>query len=566
MIVGIDLGTTHSSIGYFDGREVTLVPNAAGDVLTPSAVSYHPKTFELLVGRAAKDIIALHPALGSTGFKRWMGTDMSVLLRGERWTAPELSACVLRTLRQDAERHLGARVERCVISVPAYFGEAQRHATRQAAELAGLSVERLVSEPTAAAIAHGIEHELSEDRFMVVDLGGGTFDVCIMEMFEGVLQVKGVAGDSQLGGDDFTRAIMELAAARAQLCDVELSAEGRAMLLRRAELAKRALTRWATADIDVPRPDGSVTTVTIAQADAASAFRPLVARMDRPCRTALSCAATSSAELDRVLFVGGAVRMPCISEWVRDRLAKEPTVEQNPDLTVTRGAALQAAMCARHSALEDRVVVDVCSHSLGVAVSRAVGNHITGDYFFPIIERNTVIPVARVERFSTVSNDQRAIVIEVYEGEARRTTDNRLLGELRLDGIGPGPSREVVAITFRYDVSGVLQVEAKDLETGALVSATLSRNADSSAAIDLHAARIRLAALELNAQDQCHFRDALLRAELLWEDLHGEDRERLEGSIRDFEASLTSGAPILIDRALRALEAVCHGLDAGQRW
>ena len=564
-IIGIDLGTTHSSVGVFEDGQVRLLPNVHGEVLTPSAVALDGNTGRFVVGRAAKDIIALHPERGALNFKRWMGSQQQTRLGGRSLSAPELSAYVLESLRRDAERALNQSLSRCVISVPAYFAEPQRLATTQAAHIAGLVAERLINEPTAAALAYGIEADRGERQFMVFDLGGGTFDVCVMELFEGVLRVKGVAGDSQLGGEDFTAALLELTLARAGVTRAELLPNDAVTATRRAELLKRKLSRWPAAEIQLPTPSGE-RTLTLSAADADAAYGSLLERLKAPCRSALRAAGVSMAEVQDVLLVGGATNLPRIRQFVQETLAKAPTVADRPELVVTRGAALYAGMCARDRALEDRVVTDVASHSLGLQISTRLGNQLVSGRFHPMIERGTVLPTSRLDRFSTLFRNQTAIKLRVFEGDARDVAENTLLGEVELGALPLGEPRAVVEVRFSYDSSGLLEVEARSLETEQVQRKILARDGRTLSTPELEQAKARLAQLRADPAEGALNRELLARAHLLWKDVVGEGREGLEAELGAFEEALQTRTPALIASAGQRLERLCARLEQGERW
>ncbi|HVY26665.1 MAG TPA: Hsp70 family protein [Polyangiaceae bacterium] len=564
-IVGIDLGTTQSAVGLFENGTVRPLTNALGEVLTPSAVAFDERSGKVVVGREAKDILALRPELGALSFKRWIGSTRAVRVGSRELTATELSAYVLDSLRLDAERALGEPVSRCVISVPAYFAEPQRLATLQAAQLAGFSVERLINEPTAAALAYGIDSAHDERTFMVFDLGGGTFDVCVMELFEGVLQVKGVAGESQLGGDDFTAALGSLALSLVGLGPEQLDRTAHATLARRTELLKRKLSRWSEADIVVPTPRGDYN-LRITRAEAEHAFAPLLERLKGPCRSALRAAGMTAGDLDEILLVGGATHMPCIAPQIAALLGKSPTTQPDPELTVARGAAMHAGMCARDAALEDRVITDVAAHSLGVQVSTRIGTTLVPGRFRPIIDRGTVLPTSRRELFATLAPKQSAIAVKVFEGVAREVKDNTLLGELLVQGIPPGPPRDAIEITFTYDVNGVLEVEVTVLESGHKASRIFTRDGNALSEAELAQAQASISQLKQDPAERPSFRELLARANLIWSDVAGEQRMVLEEALRGFEEAMQTRTPSVITTAENRLRKVCEYLDQGERW
>ena len=562
-IIGIDLGTTHSSVGVFEAGKVRLLPNAQDELLTPSAVALDQASGRMVVGRAAKDLVALEPSLGALCFKRRIGSAHTYAVGPRELSATELSAYVLDSLRADAERALGCSVNRCVISVPAYFAEPQRIATRQAAAVAGLAVERLINEPTAAALAHGMADRAAELTFLVFDLGGGTFDVCVMELFDGVLQVKGVAGESQLGGEDFTAALANLALARAGIAPDSLSRKDAVTLNRRVELLKRKLSRWPSAELVVP---GASAPLVISAEEADGAYSPLLERLAGPCRSALRGAGVAARDLNEVLLVGGATRMPCVQREVERLLGRPATLQAEPELTVARGATVHAGMCARDAALEDRVITDVASHSLGVQIAEHIGTRLVSGRFSPIIERGTVLPASRTEVFGTLGRDQHTIELRVFEGEARDVKDNVFLGELTVKGIPPGDARNAVEVTFTYDLSGILEVQARLTDTGKLCAKLLARDGRHLQPEELEQVQTRITQLKMDPAERPTYRELLARANVLWADLVGDERRALGDAMHDFEAAMATRTPRVIDAASAMLRRACEHFEAGERW
>lgn len=564
IIVGIDLGTTMSAVCVQRESEIVFIKNELGESLTPSVVAYDAKSGGLVVGRLAKDILVAHPENGAALFKRAIGADTRFKIGQREHSAVELSAQLLDQLRSDCERFLECRVERCVITVPAYFSESQRHATKQAGEMAGLIVERILSEPTAAAIAYGMHQGQVERTFVVLDLGGGTFDVCVMELFEGLLEVKSVAGESQLGGEDFTEALASLALARLQIDYSNLTQRDRMLLRKRAELLKRKLTRWSSAEIEIPGVDRSVV---ITQEEADHAYQPLLERMIKPCRAALRGAGVLPKDIEEVLLVGGATRMPCVHSLAERIFERPPALQDDPDHVVARGAGLQGALCANDKSVADIAVTDVAAHSLGMEVVREVGGRLNDGYFCPLIERNTLIPTSRAEVFSTLSANQRVIEVVVYEGENRLVKNCERLGELRIKGIPKGPPRPAIEVRFTYDLNGMLEVEATLLDKPSVViTKILNRGNTALSEKDLLRAEARLRRLKADASERPMYRDLLSRASALWEEVRGQERETLDLATSQFEAALETRNPQEIENSYDVLLRVCEGLDSGERW
>jgi molecular chaperone HscC len=571
-IVGIDLGTTNSSVAVFRDGKVDVLPNALGERLTPSVVAIDEKGGGLLVGRTAKEVYALHPERGAAWFKRTMGTDVTYALLGARYGSVELSALVLGALKADAERALHGPVQKCVVTVPAYFDEAQRFATMKAGELAGLEVVRILNEPTAAAIAYGLHRKARDGVLLVLDLGGGTFDVCVMDLFEGSLEVRGVAGESLLGGEDFTRRLAGTALGRvgAQYERVELQApEALGLLVRRAELAKRVLTDRETASVLVPEIRGSTKEpieVEVTRAEAEAAWQPLLERLEAPCRAALKGARLNRDDVDVMILVGGATRTPCVASLFRRLFGREPLAGVDPDLAVVHGAAVQAALLARDAGVGDVVVTDVASHSLGIDVTKEFGTKRQDGFFLPVIHRNSVIPTTQTVTVSTMDANQTTMHFGVYEGEARLVKENRLLGKLKVSGIPRGPAGQPVSVRLTFDLNGILEVEAVVLETGKTFTTVLTRDSKALSAKELEVAARRLAQIKKDPLERPRLRDAKARAELLVREAAPDQRRRLEAALDALETAVVQRDEQAMARWTEELERICEDLDGGERW
>jgi molecular chaperone HscC len=571
-LIGIDLGTTNSVAAYFRDGEVTFIENGLGHKLTPSVVALDPKTQTFLVGRAAKDILAASPHLAAATFKRSMGADSKLRLGNKSLGPVELSAYVLDSLRTDAEAALGCPVTRCVVTVPAYFNDAQRFATKQAAEAAGFAVERILNEPTAAAIAYGLDRRNDEATFLVFDLGGGTFDVCVMELFEGMLAVKSVAGDSRLGGEDFTELLLELAAQRVRIDHARARAEDLgawALLYKRCELLKRQLSSWEEGEVTVPPVRGQLdvaTSVRIRAGEAEGAFAPLLDRLIGPCRSAMKGADLVPKDLAEVILVGGATRMPCVRRFVSETFGRAPLMDVDPDLVVAQGAAIQAALCDDDAGVADIVVTDVASHSLGVETGRQIATRVMSGFFTPVIHRNTVIPTSQTELFSPIEAGQTQVHLVVYEGESRRVEENTRIGELMVKNLPPDPERAAIEVTFTYDLDGILEVEARVRATGESISEVFHRKGGRPTGADFERAMARIRQIKADPGQRPRYRDLLARADLLWKEATGDRRHVLGQGIEQFESALASRAPQAIEDAYRSLLALCERIDGGERW
>ncbi|MGZ6015135.1 MAG: Hsp70 family protein, partial [Phenylobacterium sp.] len=469
MIVGIDLGTTNSAVGVWRDGRAELIPNSLGHLLTPSAVSLDEFTGEVLVGLAARERQSTRAGSTATAFKRYMGSSRVTRLGKRDFLPEELSALVLRSLKADAEAYLGEPVTEAVITVPAYFNDKQRKATRRAGELAGFKVERLLNEPTAAALAYGI-HQLGDDtRFLVFDLGGGTFDVSILEIFEGIVEVRASTGDNRLGGEDFNELIAEhFSKSRlAALKDTDRHDAALQQRLREAaERTRRALTDAASAKMSLVWKDKAYQDEITAEAFE-DMCAPLLTRLRDPVLRALRDGAIHSEQLKEIVLVGGATRMPVVRKAVTRMFGRFPSNAVNPDEAVAIGAAIQAGLKARDSDLKEVVLTDVCPYSLGVGVAeRLPDGSLRHGVFSPIIERNTVIPASRIHSYSTIENYQRVIDLQICQGESRRIADNILLGRVRTQ-VPPAPAGEIeVLVRFTYDINGLLEVDVEVPSTG----------------------------------------------------------------------------------------------------
>ena len=538
MIVGIDLGTTNSLLAVWGPDGPRLIPNSLGEVLTPSCVSLD-KDGTVLVGRAARDRLQTHPDLSAAVFKRYMGSDKAIRLGKREFRAEELSALILRSLKEDAEAALGHPVTEAIITVPAYFSDAQRKATRVAGQLAGLKVDRLLNEPTAAALAYGIHLRGMESKFLVFDLGGGTFDVSVLDLFEGVMEVRASAGDNFLGGEDFVHLLVdqffETAGVPSRL---KKDAQFMQRLGAQVEGAKRALSDTSSVTIRINHADNDYS-MTLDEAGLERACAPLLARLRDPVERAMRDASLKSADLDNIVLAGGATRMPVVRRMVARMFGRFPASEINPDEVVALGAAVQAGLKMKDKALDEVVMTDVAPYSLGIDTAKQLGNsQYSHGHFDPIIERNSVVPVSRMKSYHPVRDDQRILEIHVFQGEARMVKDNILLGKLEID-LPRAPRAECgVDVRFTYDVNGLLQVEAtiqKTMQTHALViTGNPGMLTDDEIARRLEA----LSELKIHPRDRMENRTLMARAERLYQQLRGPLRESLGHHILRFELVL----------------------------
>ena len=464
-IIGIDLGTTNSCVAVMEGGKAVVIPNAEGARTTPSVVGFS-KTGERLVGQTAKRQAIANPDRTISSIKRHMGTDYKVEIDGKKYTPQEISAMILQKLKTDAEAYLGQPVTEAVITVPAYFTDSQRQATKDAGQIAGLNVKRIINEPTAAALSYGIDKE-EDQRVMVYDLGGGTFDVSIIEMGDGVQQVLATAGNNRLGGDDFDQRIIDWLVSEFKKTEgIDLSSDKMTVqrLKDAAEKAKIELSSTTTTNINIPfiavdangGPKHLDINLTVAKFNELT--KDLVDATMGPVQQALSDSGLSPSELNKVLMVGGSSRIPAVQEAVRSKLGKEPFKGINPDECVALGAAYQGGVLGG-DVKDGLLLLDVTPLSLGLETM--------GGVCTKIIERNTTIPTKKSQIFSTAADNQSAVDIVVLQGEREFARDNKQLGTFRLDGIAPAPRGiPQIEVTFDIDQNGIVHVTAKDLGTG----------------------------------------------------------------------------------------------------
>lgn len=570
-IIGIDLGTTYSLVAVLADDRPVVLPNALGELLTPSAVSV-TEDGTTLVGAPARARATTHPTRTALAFKRDMGTDRVYELGGRKLTPPELSALVLRVLKQDAEAALGHAVEEAVVTVPAYFGDQQRQATRDAGAIAGLRVERIVNEPTAAALAYGLHQRSREMRVVVLDLGGGTFDVTFIEIIEGVIEVQSSAGDARLGGEDFADVLAERMAAvlrEEHGEDVRDHPTSWARLREACELAKKRLSTEAVARVVLPDLVLGTSTRSIERQltrdDAELAWQPLVDRMRVPILRALRDAAVRPEKIDEVLLVGGATRMPCVARLAAQIFGRLPLRTLPPDEAVAMGAAVQAALKEGAAAVEDLVVTDVAPFTLGIAMSSKMGRQMVDGLFSPILERGTVIPASRVQRYSTVEDQQREISVQVYQGEHSHCRDNHRLGELLVRGIPSGPAgTESIDVRFTYDLNGILDVDATVLSTQKTQNLVIERAPGRLSKQEVERARAAMNRLKLHPRDTLPNTTALARADALFVELSGDERAALGEAIAHLRAALEQQDPASITRRRESLLSLTEALRRSQ--
>lgn len=559
LCVGIDLGTTFSLVSVLQNGRPVVLPNAMGEVLTPSVVSLGDDG-HYLVGSAAKARLTTHPERTAALFKRAMGTDEMFLLGDKRLRPEELSAMVLKTLREDAEAALGRKVDEAVVTVPAYFGELQRRATRDACEIAGLYVERIINEPTAAALAFGLHALDRELRAVVLDLGGGTFDVTALEIIEGVVEIQSSAGDSRLGGEDFSEALSDWAVSQLEGSEgaVPHGLISRRRLLAACDQAKRRLSEAPLAQIVVSQlelTNGKLIdfAIELSRQKAEEIWGTVLGRLSAPIRRALSDAKWA-ADVDEVILVGGATRMPCFINLATQIFGKLPKHDLPPDEAVALGAAIQAALKAGDEAVDDLVVTDVAPFTLGTEVVEQVGSRTVDGIFLPILDRGTVLPASRTREISPATDGQTSLTIHVYQGEHSLCSKNQKLGEYAVKGIPRGPAgKEVVELRYSYDLNGILEVESTVVSTGKKSVLVIERSPGRLSAADVKKARKAMEAFKFHPRDALPNVTALSRADALHAELRGSERDQLAHVITGFRGALEGQEPSEITAARERL-------------
>ena len=532
-------------IAYFDQEKgATIIPNRLGSRLTPSVVSFDDDG-TIYVGETAKERRITNPTQTVEVFKRDMGSTRVWQIGGKKYTPTDLSALVLRSLKEDAENYLQEEITEAVISVPAYFNEHQRKATKLAGKLAGLKVERLISEPTAAAIAYGINHETEDTKIMVFDLGGGTFDISLLELDDGIMEVHCVAGDNFLGGEDFTKVLYKRFFREQDMEEELLSAQTRNHISKQAELCKLTLSDEMSATMKCKVND-EMYEMTISREEYKEECAELLERIKKPIARSIRDSKLTIEDIDRVVMVGGSTRLPLVRSYVATLLKRIPDYSVNPDEVVVIGACMQAAMKEKNEALEDLILTDVCPYTLGTGVVNHNGDC---DIYSPIIQRNTTVPASRTRQYYTARDYQTTLDVAIYQGENRLVDSNLLLGELKVK-VPPKPAgQESISVTFTYDINSLLEVIVKTNSTGEVVKKIIR---SSSCDISEEEAEKRFAELEylkLPPREQEENKLVLFRAEELYEELLGAEREIMGRNIAIFEAILKSGEADEIEEA-----------------
>lgn len=561
MIIGIDLGTTNSLAAYFTEDSPRIIPNRLGKNLTPSVVSMDENE-QIYVGDSAVERSLLHPESAASVFKRDMGSQRKFSLLHKTFTAEELSSFVLRALKEDAEHYLGEEVTEAVISVPAYFNDVRRRATKKAGELAGLKVERIISEPTAAAIAYGLYQNREHSRFLVFDLGGGTFDVSILEHFDSILEVRAVAGDNFLGGEDFTAVLENMFFQKfTQFNRLSMNEKVLRHIHKQAELCKLGFSNSRSSSMQCKMDDELFTMETdLGKYEAACA--ELLERIRQPIKRSLSDAHIRLADIDKVVLVGGATKSPVIRRFVSRLFRALPDTNINPDEAIALGTAVQGAMKERKEAIREVILTDVCPFTLGTEVTRQWEKDCyENGVFCPIIERNTVIPTSRTERLYTIHDNQTKIRVNVLQGESRFASNNLSLGELLIDVPAAKAGEEAIDVTYTYDINSILEVEVKSISTQKVIKEVFKGRDVDMTEEEIKERLATLSYLKIHPRDREENKYLLLRGERIYEESLGDRRSALESALHKYETALNSYDPALIEDAKTKFKAFLEDLE-----
>lgn len=554
-ILGIDLGTTNSLVSYWNNEKSVIIPNVFGENLTPSVVSVDDSG-QIFIGKIAKERLITHPDMTASVFKRNMGSKKLFKLGNKEFLPEELSSLIIRSLKQDAESYLGQSVEEAIISVPAYFNDTQRKATKRAGELAGLKIERLINEPTAAAIAYGLYERESNSKFLVFDLGGGTFDVSILELYKNIMEVRAVAGDNYLGGEDFTNIIMSLFLEHNNLKLEDIEYKTAAYIKGQSEMAKIKFSTAKEVSIKCKIKD-KLLDYTLKIDDYERDCQSLISKLRRPIERALSDAKIKASEIDSIVLVGGATKLPIIRTFVSKLFGRIPSVNINPDEAVALGAGIQAAMKERNRHLKEIVLTDVCPYTLGTDISiRKPDGYYEPGHFCPIIERNTVIPVSKSERLYTIQDNQEKINIEILQGESRLSKNNILLGEINID-VPPSPAGEqAVDVRYTYDINGILEVEITVLSNGLKKRAIIEKNPGYMSKDEIEKRFQELSSIKIHPREKEENKLIMAKGERLYEESTGKIRELLDYNLQVFEDILNRQDDHEIEEAARKLKMI----------
>lgn len=560
LTIGIDLGTTNSLVSYWNGEGAELIPNSLGENLTPSVISVDDDG-HVYVGEIAKQRLVTHPEQSAANFKRKMGSKAQIQLGKLFYSPEELSGLVLKQLKQDAEAALGKSIDSAVISVPAYFNDAQRKATKIAGELAGLKVDRLINEPTAAAIAYGIHDKYKESNIIVIDLGGGTFDVSVLELFEGVMEVHASAGDNYLGGEDFTNALISKFLKTNDIQGHQLSKTEQGQLSRKINALKIQLTEKESVTIQ-HEIGGTDYSWRCARAELEKICESLIQKLRHPVERAIRDAKLKLSELDEIILVGGATRMPLVRSLISRMFRRLPSSTINPDEVVALGTAVQSALLDKNKALDDVVLTDVCPYTLGVEVSvESQNNQFESGHFLPVIERNSTIPISRMDTLNTIQDKQKQLNCNIYQGESRLVKNNVFLGSIEVTVPKNKAGEESVDIRFTYNVNGILEVEVTVNSTQKTSKKIIKNSECDLSTQEIEESFKRLAQIKIHPREDSVNKLVLAKAERMYEENLGDKRQYIAHLASQFESLLNTQDTQLIDTKRQELEQILNELD-----
>lgn len=533
-IIGIDLGTTNSLASVWKDGKCTLIPNSFNEYMTPSVVGFDDNK-NMLVGKIAKERLISHPHKTAASFKCFMGSSKKIMLDGREFTAAELSSFILRQLKEDAESFLGESVEEAVISVPAYFDDNGRSATKLAGEMAGFKVERIVNEPSAAALAYRVNHE-SDDTYLVFDFGGGTLDISIVDIFDSIIEIVAVAGDNHLGGDDFNHAIAEYFCKANHLTYKNLNDEVKAVILKQAEMCKITLSTQPDTAM-VLNYDNKVYSLALDNQKLLNITAPIFKRIEIPVVKAMQDAGISASEISDIILIGGSSRMLLVQKYLENLFRREVSVSISPDTAVAIGAGIAAGIKARNEEIKDMILTDICPFTLGTQVVNHADEKRT--LFSPVIERNATLPASVEKTFCTACDNQKKLVFKVAQGEKMYFDDNLYLGELEIP-VTPAPAGEREAdVRFTYDINGILQVDVTNKETGKTVSKVIVNNNRLSEK-ELKEKMRELEKIKIHPRELDENKLLIAKAERLYEENVGDLRNIISSRLEYFDLALSS--------------------------